>query len=329
MNSAQKRLFLKIRLFLGILLVGHFLCSCSLIHCTSPSEIGELSAEEKARAGLLERDVRFLSVDCHPRSDDFPENQNKVIRYLEKELRLNAPDVSCQKFEVDERIYKNVRAVFPGRKSERVIVGAHYDSCGMTPGADDNASGVAGVLELARMLKNCQQKYTVELVLYANEEPPHYGTEDMGSYRHVQLLKQEGQAVKAMICLEMIGYFSDETDSQDYPLYGMGLMFPDQGNFITLAGNSNSIGLAKILQHNLKPLIPTLRLNLPNIPGMCMDFSDHRNFWAAGIPAVMVTDSSFFRNKNYHEEGDLPESLDYVKMEKVVQGVYRAVREMP
>lgn len=85
-----------------------------------------------------------------------------------------------------------------------------------------------------------------------------------------------------MICLEMIGYFSDEPDSQDYPLYGMGFIFPDQGNFITLAGNSNSIGLAKILQHNLKPLIPTLRLNLPNIPGMCMDFSDHRNFWQRG-----------------------------------------------
>lgn len=290
--------------------------------------MGELSGEATERAGRLERDVRFLSVDCHPRSDDFPENQNKVIRYLEKELRLYAPDVSCQKFEVAGRFYKNVRAVFPGRNPERVIVGAHYDSCGMTPGADDNASGVAGVLELARMLKNSQSEYTVELVLYANEEPPHYGTEDMGSYRHVQLLKEEGLVVKAMICLEMIGYFSDEPDSQDYPLYGMGLVFPDQGNFITLAGNWNSMGLAKILQQNLKPLIPTVRLNLPNIPGMCLDFSDHRNFWAAELPAVMVTDSSFFRNKNYHEEGDLPESLDYVKMEKVVQGVYRAVREM-
>ena len=201
----------------------------------------------------------------------------------------------------------------------------YYDTCGDTPGADDNASGVAGLLALGRMLKGISPQYTIELIAYANEEPPYFATEHMGSAQHAQKLYTEQIGVKAMICLEMIGYFSDKENSQTYPGPGMGTLYPDKGNFIAIVGNWNSVRLSRDIQKSMRPFLPTVRLNLPQIKGMCMDFSDHRNFWAKDMPAVMITDTSFFRNPNYHQPGDLPETLDYRRMAQVVRGVHQAV----
>ncbi len=221
-------------------------------------------------------------------------------------------------------MYENVCVLFPGLRAERVVVGAHYDSCGDTPGADDNASAVAGLLELARMLKGCRPDCTVELVFYANEEPPFYGTEHMGSVHHARFLSAGNVPVRAMVCLEMIGFFSDEADSQSYPAPGMGLFYPDRGDFIAIVGNWGSVGLARDVQRQLEKHLPTVRLNLPNV-GLCLDFSDHRSYWAEGMPAVMVTDTAFFRNRSYHQAGDTADALDYRRMARVVRGVYEAV----
>lgn len=325
------RRFLKYRLITYFMVVlTLFLTGTTLSQCTThpPSNTEETPAVI-ARKSRLKQDIDFLSKDCCPRANDFPANQIKARDYLKKELEKCVKDVSLQAFDVEKRTYWNIHAVIPGKNPERLIVGAHYDSCGLTPGADDNASGVAGVLELARMLKNSQPEYTIELVLYTNEEPPWFGTENMGSAHHVKQLSQASIPVKAMICLEMIGYFDESDDSQNYPLPGMDLLYPSRGNFIAIVGNLNSISLAKSVQKGLEPYISTVRLNSPATGGRTgLDFSDHRNFWEAGHSSVMVTDTAHYRNHHYHELTDISDTLNYSKMASLVQGLYEAVARL-
>lgn len=302
---------------------------CIMSRCTTPAGgSAPIAATHPGMEQELKKDVRFLAGDCHPRPAGYMKNQAKAVAYIAAELAKTGVKVTSQPFTADKRTFVNVSAVFPGTSAKRVIIGAHYDTCGDTPGADDNASGVAGLLALGRMLKGIKPYYTIELIAYANEEPPYFATEDMGSARHAGMLYTEQIGVKAMICLEMIGYFSDKENSQRYPAPGMSALYPDKGNYIAIVGNWDSVGLARTLQNSLKQQLPTVRLNMPQIKGMCMDFSDHRNFWSRDMPAVMITDTSFFRNPNYHEHSDTPETLDYARMARVVTGVCQAVRKL-
>ncbi|KAA3149735.1 M28 family peptidase [Akkermansia sp. BIOML-A14] len=320
---------MKFRIFPSLLsaaLILSISTGCIISHCTTPGD--ETAPASTVRPGLereLKKDVRYLAKTCHPRPAGYEKNQAKAVEYIARSLADSGAKVTYQPFSADKRPFVNVSAVFPGKSAKRVIVGAHYDTCGDTPGADDNASGVAGLLALGRMLKGISPQYTIELIAYANEEPPYFATEHMGSAQHARKLYTEQIGVKAMICLEMIGYFSDKENSQTYPGPGMGTLYPDKGNFIAIVGNWNSVRLGRDIQKSMRPFLPTVRLNLPQIKGMCMDFSDHRNFWAKDMPAVMITDTSFFRNPNYHQPGDLPETLDYRRMAQVVCGVHQAV----
>lgn len=320
---------MKLRVLLSVfsaLTVLSVSTGCIISHCTTPADGSSPTAA--VRPGLeeeLKKDVRYLSRDCRPRPAGYEKNQAKAVAHIARSLAASGAAVTYQPFTADKRTFVNVSAVFPGKSAKRVIVGAHYDTCGDTPGADDNASGVAGLLALGRMLKGITPYYTIELMAYANEEPPYFGTEQMGSAKHARKLYTEQIGVKAMICLEMIGYFSDKENSQSYPAPGMGTLYPDKGDFIAIVGNWGSVKLARTVQKDMRPFLPTVRLNLPEIKGMCMDFSDHRNFWAKDLPAVMITDTSFFRNPNYHQAGDLPETLDYNRMAQVVRGVHQTV----
>lgn len=317
------RFYLSLCSALAVLTVS---TGCIISHCTTPADGGAPAAAVRPELEQeLEKDVRHLSQDCHPRPAGNEKNQARAVRYIARSLAASGATVTYQPFTADKHAFVNVSAVFPGKSAKRVIVGAHYDTCGDTPGADDNASGVAGLLALGRMLKGISPHCTIELIAYANEEPPYFGTEQMGSAQHAQKLYMEQIGVKAMLCLEMIGYFSDRENSQSYPAAGMGALYPDKGNFIAIVGNWNSVKLARTVQKSMQPFLPTVRLNLPEIKGMCMNFSDHRNFWAKNLPAVMITDTSFFRNPNYHQRGDLPETLDYRRMAQVVRGVHQAV----
>ncbi len=273
----------------------------------------------------LHATVRFLAKDCFPRNRR--DTLDKAASYIERELQQYVPVVERQPFIVDGTTFENVSALFPGKSAERIVIGAHYDACGFTPGADDNASGTAGLLELARLLKACSPEYTIELIAYANEEPPYFATGDMGSARHVKRLQEQGIQVKGMICLEMIGYFNDEKGSQNYPGAALKILLPSTGNFIGIVGNTGSFSLARLLQRHMKSYIPTSRVNMPVFNGQGLDFSDHRNFWAADIPAVMLTDTAFFRNKHYHEATDTPDTLDYKRMAACILGLHAAIQE--
>ena len=211
---------------------------------------------------------------------------------------------------------------------QRLVVGAHYDVYGENPGADDNASGTAGLLELARLLKsqNPDLKYRVDLVAYTLEEPPFFRTEFMGSAVHAKSLFDAGIKVKGMISMDMIGYFSDAPKSQDYPLGLLKLFYPAVGNYIAVVGNLGNVGMVRKVKKEMKKAaaLKVRSINAPaSLPGI--DFSDHRNYWKYDFDAVMITNTAFYRNKNYHEPTDTPETLNYEKMAEVVKGIYGAV----
>jgi hypothetical protein len=234
-----------------------------------------------------------------------------------------------QKYMTDyDMAYENILWSYNSDKTERIVIGGHYDVCGNQKGADDNASAVAGLLEIARLVDSLQPNlpYRIDFVAYCLEEPPNFRTNNMGSYVHAKSLIDKQIKVKSMICLEMIGYFSSKPQSQEYPLGAMKWIYPTKGNFIAVVGNANSRSLVSKMKRQMKthsPL-PVEAIASPiEIAGI--DFSDHQNYWKFGIPAVMITDTAFFRNTNYHTPHDTIETLDFDKMAEVVQGVYGAL----
>jgi hypothetical protein len=277
----------------------------------------------------LEAHVRMLSETFSPRDAAHPEGMDAAADYVRREFARTGAAVSEQTFEVGGKAYRNVIAAFGPGAGERVVVGAHYDAAGPLPGADDNASGVAGLIELARLLAESPPRLRVELVAYALEEPPFFGTRHMGSAAHARSLKEQGAPVRAMISLEMIGYFSDREGSQRLPSPLLKAVYPTRGDFITVVGKMDQGPLVRLVKRAMlgaSPL-PVYSINAPRaIPGV--DFSDHANYWDEGYDAVMVTDTAFYRNPHYHTRGDTPDTLDYVRMAMVVRGVYDAVRAL-
>jgi Zn-dependent M28 family amino/carboxypeptidase len=270
----------------------------------------------------------MLSEQFHPRS--YPTTLKLSAEYIKKSLQETSARVSEQEFEVDGAIFLNVIASFGPEDGERIVIGAHYDTVEETPGADDNASGVAGILELARMLDQHQPTLSVrvDLVAFTLEEPPYFDTGQMGSAVYAAQLVKDNVKVRAMISLEMIGYFSDEPDSQDYPASLLGWFYPKKGNFIAVVGSLSlsDITLVRTIKAAMRKAssLPVYSLNAPRwMPGI--HSSDHLNFWKSGYPAAMITDTAYFRNQQYHLAGDTAEKLDYQKMAQVVDGVYSAL----
>jgi len=271
----------------------------------------------------LEAHVKKLSVDFYPRSFDHVAKLGSTAAYIEEQFKEAGAQVSIQDVIVDKARYKNLVARFGPERGRLLVIGAHYDSHGGTPGADDNASGIAGLLELAHLLGQSTPGRPVELVAYTLEEPPHFRSPHMGSVWHARALKAEGRDVKLMLSLEMIGYFSDSPGSQAYPLAAMKLAYPDRGNFIALVGQFGDFGLSRSVKAAMSGAtdLPVYSLNAPAfVQGV--DFSDHRSYWAQGYPALMVTGTAFMRNRNYHRAGDTFDKLDYKRMAMVVQSVY-------
>jgi hypothetical protein len=252
-----------------------------------------------------------------------------VAERIRQKFLRHTKRVSIQDYKVEGKGYKNIIASFGPEEGKRIIVGAHYDVCGEQDGADDNASGVAGVLELARLLNGQELKYRIDLVAYTLEEPPYFNTKEMGSYVHAKSLHDANIPVKGMISLEMIGYFSDEKNSQGYPISIMKWIYGDKGNFITIVQKSFCGEFAK----EFKKLsfknnsISTKSFRTPWFLGGA-NLSDHENYWEFGYSAVMVTNTAFFRNHNYHTKFDKLEALNVPKMGLVIDGVFRTITHL-
>lgn len=274
---------------------------------------------EKASPRRLEEHVRMLAQTLPGRGDNAA-HLTAAAGFVFSEFRKYG-DPRYQTFDVSGVEYRNVLVSFDADASRRLVVGAHYDSYAGLPGADDNASGVAGLLELARLLAESSPPVSVELVAYALEEPPYFGTRDMGSHHHAA----RSQAELAIV-LEMIGFFRDAPGSQHYPLPLLRHLYSDRGDFIAIIGRFREIPVVRIMKSAFLGAadIPTHSLTFaPIVPGVTL--SDHSNYWAQGARAVMVTDTAFERNPYYHTADDTPEKLDYARMAEVVNGVYASL----
>jgi Zn-dependent M28 family amino/carboxypeptidase len=212
--------------------------------------------------------------------------------------------------------------------SEIIVVGAHYDAFQGTPGADDNASGVAAALALARAGAGKARARTVRFVFFVNEEPPTFQTAQMGSWVYAKACRARGDNIVAMLSLETIGYYSTAGRSQQYPR-PMGLLYPSTGDFVAFVGNVSSRSLVRrcVGLFRERAQFPSEGAALPEgIPGV--GWSDHWAFWQEGYPAIMVTDTAPFRNPGYHNAADRPETLDYDRMSRVVEGLERVIEEL-
>jgi Zn-dependent M28 family amino/carboxypeptidase len=198
-----------------------------------------------------------------------------------------------------------------------------------TPGADDNASGVAGLLELAKFFSGTDPGRTVQFVAFTNEEPPFFRTQEMGSRIFAKEARQKRKKIVAMLCLEMIGYFSNEKGGQDYPLPLMKMIYPDTADFIAVVGNLQSRSLVRQVEKRLKSQTGIGVESIATfgwVPGV--DFSDHYSFYKEGYSAVMITDTAFYRNSHYHMHTDTADTLDYTSMAHVVLGLRQAVLDL-
>jgi Zn-dependent M28 family amino/carboxypeptidase len=277
----------------------------------------------------LLKHVQYLTNTPEPRNFRNLESLNKAATYIKAKFRSYGYNVEEQNFNVEQNDYKNVIACFKNPNCPKIVIGAHYDVCGDQPGADDNASGVAGLLEIARIIKQSEVKinYEIEFVAYSLEEPPFFATENMGSFYHAQKLHRNKKKIELMICLEMIGYFSEEENSQKYPIGIFSWFYPDKGNFIAAISNISSKYYANSYKRAVKSTtdLECVSFSAPSflIPGL--DYSDHRNYWHFGYKAIMLTDTAFLRNKNYHELEDTIDKLDFRKMSMVISGVLNMI----
>jgi len=277
----------------------------------------------------LRADVRFLT-SLHPARTCFNlPSLNRAADYIKDCLEQFSGTVSEQAFAADDRRYRNIIASFGPPEAARLVVGAHYDVCGDQPGADDNASAVAGLLETARLLDFHRPplRHRIDFVAYPNEEPPYFATEHMGSAVHARSLHAAGVEVRAMLCYEMIGYFSDQPGSQHFPNETLAELYPSTGNFIIVVGKTGQEALTQqvqqLVQAHAGPL-DVQRINLPETLSLA-GLSDHRNYWQHGYEAVMINDTSFLRNPHYHQPTDTIDTLDFARMAQVVDGVYGAL----
>ena len=276
----------------------------------------------------LKAHVIFLAEKIGERSYLNTEKLNKAADYIEATFRSYKCNVKRQSFKAENKTYYNIEAEVKGTSDidKIIVIGAHYDTIIGTPGADDNASGVAGILELARLASEKPLPYTIRLVAFALEEPPFFRTKNMGSYVYAESLKKEGLKIEGMVSLEMIGYFCDKDGCQYYPLPFFRWFYPDRGNFLAFVGNIKSrqftLKMKKAFQKSSS--LPVESLNtISLVPGV--DFSDHLSFWRFGYPAFMITDTAFYRNPHYHGYGDRADTLDYKRMAEFVRGFYKAV----
>ncbi len=308
---------------LGALPVGMVRCWTQMPGESSggPRALDPLERDVAAR---LEAHVRKL-CELAPRHDKHPSNYITAAAYLSAELASYGYEV--EEISPEKGTGNSLLARLPdaGQGGPFVVVGAHYDSFGTTPGADDNASGVAATLELARLMAHDPLAERVLFVLFSNEEPPHFHNASMGSLSVARELARREVDVRVMFSLEMLGYYDPTPGSQNYPPV-LSWFYPDTGDFIAFVTRSEDRPFAAESVDTWRREVdfPSEGFAGPSfITGV--DFSDHWSFWQAGYPAVMITDTAFFRNGHYHLPSDTPDTLDYPSFARVTVGVRRIV----
>jgi Zn-dependent M28 family amino/carboxypeptidase len=265
--------------------------------------------------------IEYLSVEVGDRHLWRRNSLKRTADYIESIFQKSGYHVTRQTYSCYGESVSNLITEKSGTEDRAIVVGAHYDTVPGTPGADDNASAVAGMLELARLVRDCTSRRRLIFAAFVNEEPPCFGSYNMGSMVYARHLRDEKVPVEFMVSLEMIGYFQAGA-VQRYPLPGMGLFYPKTADFIGVVGNFRSSRYVSQLKKGIRrhSSIDAQSLTAPEFFGG-INLSDNSSFWRHGFKAVMVTDTSFFRNSNYHQETDTIDTLDFESMVEVVKGL--------
>jgi Zn-dependent M28 family amino/carboxypeptidase len=311
-------------LTLALILVGAVFYMTHMPDKSWSGELPPLTAEQAALADRLRRHIGVLAGDIGERNVWRDGTLDATADYIESTLQTAGYRVSSQWFQAQETEVRNLEAVLEGTAAaeDTIVIGAHYDTVAGSPGANDNASGVAALLEIARLLAAKPLARSVRFVAFVNEEAPFFYSEEMGSYRYAAQARARGDKISAMLALETIGYYADEPGSQRYPNAVYAWLYPDTGNFIGFVSNLAS---RKLLRRCLgsfrrQTAFPSQGVAAPgNMLGI--HWSDHWSFWQAGYPALMVTDTALFRYPHYHAATDLPDRIDYQRLARVVSGL--------
>ena len=283
-----------------------------------------------ADAKTLKKHVHVLAAEIGERNVWRPAALAAAEAYIEQQWRAQGYSVAAQRYTVEGVDSANLEISIPGttRPGEIIVVGAHYDSVQGSPGADDNASAVAALLEISRLLSGIRSARTLRLVAFVNEEPPFFFWGNMGSAVYAKAARQRGDDIRAMFSLEMLGCYSDERNSQRYPPL-LRHFYPDRGNFIGLVSNLRSRTLLKqtVAAFRRQSDFPAESAALPAwVPGVA--WSDQLSFWRQGYRGVMVTDTAFFRYPYYHTALDTPDRLDYARLSDVTAALARTFADL-
>lgn len=298
-----------------------------------------LSDPERELSGRLASDVRTLSVEIGERNVFTADALTRTVDWIEARMREAGYSPQRHTYELDSssapelagRPALNLVAESQGneRPGEVLVIGAHYDSVANSPGANDNASGVAALLALAEWFRERPQPRTIRFVAFANEEPPMFASSDMGSHAYAARSRGTGEGITAMMSMDGIAYFSDEPGSQQYPLPGLDLIYPSRGNFIGFVTRSSDARLLReaVGAFRQRASVPSEGAALPGgMPGV--GWSDHWAFWQHDYPAFLVTDTLPFRDPHYHTPGDTPDRLDYDRLARVVHGLKAVIERL-
>jgi len=289
-----------------------------------------LRPDQEALRERLQRHVVRLAGDIGERGVAKPAAAMRAATYLETELTAMGYTVASQAYDAHGQRWRNLEATLRGtaQPEEIVVVGGHYDTAEGAPGADDNGSGVAGTLELARRFAGKPAARTIRFVFFGTEEPPSFPTSAMGSRHYADAARSRGDRIVAMLSIESIGYYDRDPGSQRYP-FPLNLAYPDVGDFIGFVSNLKSGPLVRraIATFRRATRFPAQGAAAPSwVPGVW--WSDHWSFWRQGYPAIMITDTAPFRNPFYHTAQDTPDKLDYGRMARVVDGVGAVVADL-
>ena len=278
----------------------------------------------------LRRHVQTLAGEIGERNVTRPAALAAAARHIETGFAAAGHAAGRQRYVVSGVECANLEVVLRGRRwpDQSIVVGAHYDTVAGSPGADDNASGVAALLELARLFGDERFGRTLRLVAFVNEEPPFFYRGEMGSQVYARAARRRREDIRLMVSLEMLGYYRDAPGSQAYPPL-FGLFRPGRGDFVAFVSNLRSRRPMRRAERAFRartdfPLETTATFGW--IPGV--GWSDHLSFWRAGYPAFMCTDTAFYRNPNYHGGGDTPATLDYPRLARLTEGLAAMLREL-
>jgi len=289
-----------------------------------------LDAEGRALRDRLQEHVRMLAEEIGERNYWQPEGLQAAADYIDRTLRDAGHEPIRHPVPTRDQAFHNIEVRLPGNTlpNQIFLIGAHYDTVRGSPGADDNASGVAVMLELARLLRDADLGQSLHLVAFVNEEEPFFGTAAMGSLRYAHAARERGDDIVGMISLEMLGYYSDEPGSQSYPPL-LGHFYPGRGDFVAFVGSLSARPLVRqaIGAFREHADVPSEGLAAPELLRDVLR-SDHWAFQQMGYPAIMLTDTANFRNPHYHGPGDTPDRLDYETVTRLTVALARAIETM-